>query len=166
MKQTALKEFKRINDEVYYATSPFCTVSRNTIDELKAIAINNPRGRARICFHASPEAALHDMLIVLCKTANNSPHMHLNKSEAFHLIEGRLKVVLFSDDGVIGESVELGGYPGKDASGAAFYCRIPVRTFHTVIPLSDTVVFREVTNGPFIPEETVFSSWAEPKGLR
>jgi cupin fold WbuC family metalloprotein len=162
MKETALKEFRRINDEVYYASSPLSAVTRGTIEELKAVAVKNPRRRARICFHASPEAPLHDMLIVLCSTTGNQPHMHLNKAEAFHVIEGRLKVVLFSDAGAIEESIELGDL---STAGAAFYCRIPVRKFHTVIPLTDTVVFREVTDGPFIPEETVFASWSLPDVL-
>ena len=163
MDESALKEFRRINDEVYYASSPLSAVTRDTLEELKAVARRAPRRRARICFHASPAAPLHDMLIAMCRTTDNRPHMHMNKSEAFHVIEGRLRVILFSDDGAIEESIELADL--STAAGAAFYCRIPVRRFHTVIPLSETVVFREVTDGPFIPEETVFAPWPTPAGL-
>ena len=156
MANTALDLFRRVNDEVYYSSSSLSLASRATIDELTVVARKNTRGRARICFHASPEDPLHDMLIVLCSTTNYQPHKHLNKAEAFHLIEGRLRVVLFSDDGVIDNSFELAA---ADDAGAAFYCRIPRNKFHTVVPLSETVVFREVTDGPFVPEQTIFSPW-------
>ncbi len=159
MANTALDQFRRVNEEVYYASSPLSLASRATIEELKAVARKNARGRARICFHASPEAPLHDMLIALCNTTNYQPHKHLNKAEAFHLIEGRLRVVLFSDGGVVENSFELAGTNNADADGVAFYCRIPLKVFHTVVPISEMVVFREVTDGPFIPEETIFSPW-------
>lgn len=161
MVSTALDQFRRVNDEVYYALSPLSLASRATIEELKAVARQNARGRARICFHASPEALLHDMLIALCSTTSYQPHKHLNKAEAFHLIEGRLRVVLFSDDGVVENSFELAGANDAGAVGVSFYCRIPVNKFHTVVPLSETVVFREVTDGPFMTEETIFSSWPD-----
>ena len=159
MSANHLAGFRRVNDEVYYARSPFCPVYPETIDELKAVARQNARGRVRICFHASPDAALHDMLIVLTGAAVYPAHKHLNKEEAFHLIEGRLRVMLHADDGTIEETVDLAGAPLQGGANTAFYCRIPMNKFHTVIPMSETVVFREVTDGPFVPEQTVFADW-------
>lgn len=163
MNTNRLAQFRRVSDEVYYAPSPFCPVYPETIEELKAVARQNARGRVRICFHASPAARLHDMLIVLTGSAVYPAHKHLNKEEAFHLIEGRLRVMLHADDGAVEESVDLAGPPPHGGAGTAFYCRIPMNKFHTVIPLSETVVFREVTDGPFVPEQTVFADWPAPR---
>lgn len=159
MANTALSQFRCVNEEVYYADAPLNLASRATVEELKAVARRNVRGRARICFHASPEAPLHDMLIALCSTTSYQPHKHLNKAEAFHMIEGRLRVVLFSDEGAVENSFELAAADDAGAAGAAFYCRIPLKKFHTVVPLTETVVFREVTDGPFVAAETIFSPW-------
>ena len=98
------------------------------------------------------------MLIVLRNGTTTRPHMHLKKAEAFHLIERKLSVVLFADDGVIEHKTDL-SVLSTVASERAFYFRIPARTFHLVIPISDTVVFREVTEGPFKAEETIYPDW-------
>jgi cupin fold WbuC family metalloprotein len=72
------------------------------------------------------------------------------------VIEGRCDVVLFDDEGGIAEVIRL----GEVNSGLPFYYRIASPIFHTLIIRTPFFVIHETTNGPFVPEETVFASWA------
>ena len=146
----------KFNDEVYYSDEPVVTAGPEQIDFLKSTAAANPRKRARICAHPNTGDALHEMLIVHMGGLYVRPHKHLGKSESFHMIEGRLKVFLFDDEGNHTETVALGA-PGGDRQ---FYYRLSKPMFHSVYPETEVVVFHEVTNGPFDAADCVFATWA------
>lgn len=148
--------FNTINEEVLYTTEDITKVNRNDIRLLKSKASKNRRKRIRLCVHKNAEDALHEMLIVLAKGAYVRPHKHLNKSESFHLIEGSLNIVIFDELGISKNVIHLGDY----ASKVDFFYRISESSYHTVIPLSDNVVFHETTNGPFRRNDTTFAKWA------
>ena len=148
--------FREIKEEVFYADAPVVKVTAETIAFLKARATGNRRRRARLCAHPGTEDALHEMLIVHAKHAYVPPHKHIGKSESFHIIEGRLKVVLFDDGGNKTDEIAMGDV----ASGRTFFYRLSEARFHTVIPETDWVVFHEVTNGPFDRADTLFAPWA------
>ena len=149
-------DFKKYNDEVFYSDHPVTTVGPAEIDFLKRAAADNPRRRARLCAHPDTKDALHEMMIVHMGGTYVRLHKHLGKSESFHLIEGALTVFLFSDEGRIVDKIEL----GATGSGRSFFYRLSTPMFHTVLPETATVVFHEVTNGPFDPAEGVFAHWA------
>lgn len=138
------------------------SVDRSRIESLKKESLLTPRQVIRICLHSSPEAKLHEMLIVHQQDAYIKPHKHLNKTESFHVIEGELDVVIFDENGKILERVEMGDY----SSGKPFCYRLSAPFFHTVVPLSEQVVFHEVTDGPFDRRETLFAEWAPDEGER
>lgn len=149
-------KFNQVNEEVIYINEPIVRIKPAEITLLKKKAVKNARKRIRICTHRDVNDAIHEMLIVHTKGAYIRPHKHFNKTESFHVIEGDLKVVVFNDAGNIKEVIDMGGY----TSGKDFYYRLADSDFHTVIPISDLVVFHEITNGPFIREDTVFADWA------
>jgi cupin fold WbuC family metalloprotein len=148
--------FIKHNDEVYYSEAPVITVGPAEIDFLKNAAAENTRRRARLCTHPGIEDALHEMLIVHMDSTYVRPHKHLGKSESFHIIEGALKVFLFTDDGELTDTIDF----GASGSGRNFYYRLSTPMFHSVLPVSDFVVFHEVTNGPFDRADCVFAPWA------
>lgn len=148
--------FRRLNEEVYVADRPVTRVTGREIDFLKQVAATNARHRARLCAHGDVGDALHEMLIVHMGGTYVRPHKHLAKSESFHIVEGRLTVFLFDDDGRLVEAIHMGA-PG---SGHAFFYRLSTPMFHSVLPESDFVVFHEVTNGPFDRRDTIFAPWA------
>ncbi len=148
--------YRKISDEVYYTHNPIIKVTRNVVELLKKKALLNERKRVRLCTHGGIEDTVHEMLIVHARHNYVPPHKHMAKSESFHLIEGRLQVVIFHDDGRIREVIPMGDV----SSGEIFYYRLSESFFHTVIPLTDWVVFHETTKGPFLREETIFPSWA------
>lgn len=145
-----------VSDEVYVARGPVTTVTSRDIALLKAAAAANPRRRARLCAHPDVGDRLHEMLIVLARHAYVPPHKHPHRSESFHMIEGRLKIVLFDDDGRQLETIPM----AEPGSGDVFFCRLPSSLYHLVVAETDFVTFHEVTNGPFDLKDTIVASWS------
>jgi cupin fold WbuC family metalloprotein len=147
---------RKVNDEVFVAQAPIVRAGPRAIAFLKRQATANPRGRARICAHRSSDAPLHEMLIVISARSYIRPHKHLRKSESFHIVEGSVDVVMLDDAGEVIEVIELG-----DAStGRDFYYRLSDSVFHTLVIHGDFLVVHEVTDGPFVKEETVLAPFA------
>lgn len=149
-------ELIRVAPEVFVAKGGILSVGATEIALLKATAQENPRKRCRICLHPSAEAPLHEMVIAHCHNTYVRPHRHRGKSESFHLIEGRLTVVLFDDMGTEIRRVPMAP-PGQ---GRNCLYRLQDCFYHTVLFEDDIVIFHEVTDGPFVRDETEFAPWA------
>lgn len=147
---------KKFNDEVYYSDQKIVRISSDDIDKLKKLAEENIRKRVRLCTHEDIADKIHEMMIVHTKDAYVRPHKHLNKSESFYIVEGDAFAVLFEEDGAVKKVIKLGDYQ----SGKKFYCRISENCYHSLIIISDVIVFHEVTSGPFNKADTVFSPWS------
>ena len=147
---------RQVNDEVLYTGARITTVGRDEIEFLKQRAGLNRRKRIRLCAHADVTDAVHEMLIVHGREAYVRPHKHVNKSESYHLIEGEAAILTYADDGAASDTIRLSEHP---ALGAVF-CRISGNVYHTLVFLSEYVVFHETTNGPFKREETLYAPWA------
>jgi cupin fold WbuC family metalloprotein len=144
---------------VYLAPGPICALGSEDIALIKAAAMESPKGRARINMHPSADDLLHEMIIAVRKDSYIRPHRHPGKSEAFHLIDGAVDIVVLDDHGDIIEVVPLmAGRMG------AFYYRMSKPFFHTLLIRSDMIVVHEITNGPFVPAATVFADFAPEEG--
>lgn len=142
--------------EVLYPVDEIVIVDQGAVDRLKAKAHQNPRRRIRLCAHRSVDDVLHEMLIVHTRDTYVRPHKHLAKSESFHVIEGHVDVVLFTDGGAVRDVIRMAPF----ASGLPFFYRIDTPVFHTLLIRSDVLVFHETTSGPFRRSDTVFAQWA------
>ena len=147
---------KRTDEEVLVTEENVTKIGTPEINFLKSIAATNPRRRVRVCAHHNNEDNLHEMILVLMSGIYVQPHKHIGKTESFHIIEGEMVVILFDDYGVPIESIQMGDFK----SGKVFYYRLETETFHSIVPLSETVVFHETTNGPFRKEFTQYAKWA------
>lgn len=148
---------KKFNEGVYYTSDAVTKIDREDIEFLKKKAAVNRRKRARFCFHKSADDVVHEMMIAIARGSYFGPHRHRGKSESFHVIEGRLKVVMFDESGKVKDVITLGDYH----SGEKFYYRLAEDLFHTVILASGVAVFHETTRGPFRRnEDTQFAPWA------
>lgn len=152
-------KIRAVSPEVYQAEGPVVWANKENVEFLKERATESPRGRARLCAHPGPEDQTQEMLIALTRQNYIHPHIHPNKVESFHLVEGLMTVVLFNPDGRIIETVPMGDV----ASGRPFYYRMTVPLYHTQIPETDLVVFQEVTQGPFT-RDVVLADWAPSDG--
>ena len=140
--------------EVLYAEG-LAFIGPAEIAELKSLAESNPRKRCRICTHAGPEAALHEMLIAHCRGTYIPPHKHLGKDESIYVVEGAATLITFTEDGEVKDVAALG-----QGEGRSVYCRLRDGLYHTLLIESDWFVFMETTQGPFRRGDTVFAPWA------
>lgn len=148
--------FDKLSHEVYVSSDQVTVVSPADLAFLKQKAMENPRRRVRLCAHANSDDLLHEMLIVHARGNYVPPHRHNGKSESFHIIEGRLKIVLFDNEGAVTRVIKMAV---GDPEASVFY-RLSAPVYHTIIPLTDYVIFHETTNGPFLREDMEFAPWA------
>ncbi len=138
---------KKVNEELYLATDAIVRFDRQAIAFIKEKALNNRRGRARICAHKSNDDPLHEMLIAIRSDSYIRPHRHRNKAESFHLIEGRADIVILNEIGEIIDVIKLG-------LEANFYYRLDDPHYHTLLIHTPILVIHEITNGPFNPNDS------------
>jgi cupin fold WbuC family metalloprotein len=155
---------KPMIQNVFHNSDDFVMVGPEWIGRLKAAALQSPLRRARLCLHRSSDDKLHEMIIALARDCLFQPHRHPGKTESFHMIDGRLAVVIFEEDGRPLRSLLL----TPPRQGGVICYRLCVPAFHTVLPLDDVVVFHETTNGPFEKGDALLAEWApsEPGALR
>ena len=142
--------------EVLYPVEDIITVTAKDLQELKRLALLNPRQRVRLCAHRSPSDSQHEMFIVHTRDCYVRPHKHLGKVESMTILEGEVDIVLFHEDGIIRKTISM----GSQNSGKAFYQRLPDEICHMLIIRSEFLVFHEITEGPFVRGNTVFPEWA------
>jgi cupin fold WbuC family metalloprotein len=147
---------KAFNTEVLFPDEDIVHIDQTDIQYLVNRAETNERKRIRICAHRTTEDRLHEMIIVHTKETYVWPHKHINKTESFHVIDGRADVVIFDEAGKITQVIKMGDYQ----SGLCFYYRVADPLFHTLLIYSDMLVFHEVTNGPFNHADSAYAPWA------
>lgn len=150
------------SEEVLYTTENFFSIDNTLISTLIEKAKENEGKRIRICTHASPEDALHEMVIVHFFDTYVRPHKHINKSESFHIIHGECDVILFDELGAITDVISMSS---NKVSDSVFYYRLSIPVFHCLIIKSEVVVFHEVTSGPFRRHDTVYAEWSPDKSF-
>ena len=150
---------KRISEEVITSCVPNVDINRGTITELVEISKNTSRGRTRLCAHRNVNESVHEMFIVHPKGAYIPPHKHLEKSESILVLDGETEYFTFNDDGLIDQRISMGDY----RSGKSFFFRLQEPLFHSMLILSATLTFIEITKGPFKSDDTVEATWAPNK---
>ncbi|MCF7916162.1 MAG: WbuC family cupin fold metalloprotein [Candidatus Omnitrophica bacterium] len=147
--------------KVIFNKSDIIKVDKKIIQSLKDKSIEASDGKARFCLHKELGDSLHEMIIVLRKDVYVRPHKHCFKTETFHLVEGKIKIVIFNDRGKPYRKMLL-NRKGKNPN---LVCRLEKAIWHMVIPLTNFVVFHEITNGPYQgKEDSIFASWAPEEG--
>jgi|TARA_Y100000310_G_scaffold338360_1_gene427773 cupin fold WbuC family metalloprotein len=156
------RDFIKVSNEVFVANNPLVTLDQKHIDFLKKQMDKSNRKRARICAHTSIGDSLHEMLIAISSKSYIHPHKHQQKVESYHVIEGDLDVVMFDDIGNILDVIEL----GCNSKSNSFFFRFTDSVFHTLHIKGDYAVLHEVTNGPFIPENTILAPFSPDESQR
>ena len=130
-------------------------IDRKKLEELKILAQKDPNKRARICLHKDDGEMIQEMIIAFCKDSYIRPHRHIDKSESYHIIEGRIEIIFYNDNGIEIDKVVL----GDKIDEHPFLFRISNSAWHTVVPKSDFVIIHEVTKGPFNKNSSEFPDW-------
>lgn len=149
---------------VFHNTGDGALVGPDWIERLKRVALESPLRRSRLCLHHSDSDALHEMIIVLQRECLFPPHHHPLKTKSYHMIEGRLAMMVFDERGRVTRAFVMTP-PGQ---GGIVCYRMCAPTHLTFLPLDPLIVFHEVTNGPFVRGEGIIPDWApsEPHALR
>ena len=135
-------------------------ITQTLLDEVTSEAAASPRRRKNRNFHQTNEAA-HRLLNALEPDSYVMPHRHNDpsKDESIVALRGRFGLVLFGEDGRIGQSVVLA--PGAAQLGV----NIPHGTFHTILALEPGSVFFEAKAGPYVATtEAERAAWAPAEG--
>ena len=130
-------------------------IDRKKLEELKILAQKDPNKRARICLHKNDEEMVQEMIIAFCKDSYIRPHRHTDKSESYHIIEGRIEIIFYNDNGIEIDKVVLSDRMDEHP----FLFRVSNSAWHTVVPKTDFVIIHEVTKGPFNKNSSEFADW-------
>jgi cupin fold WbuC family metalloprotein len=152
----------KINDEIFYAQDAVITIGTEEINFLKDAAKISIRQRSRICTHSGPNDLIHEMFIGITSKSYIRPHKHLTKTESFYVIEGEVDVVMFDDFGNIVAVTQL-AEAGREKNS---YFKMNEHLFHTLVLRSECLILHEVTNGPFISDESLLASFSPPEDAK
>ncbi len=150
---------RTISPEVIYSDGGFLAADGSTLALLKERALRAPRRRCRLCFHAGPEDAQQEMLIVMHRSSYVRPHRHIGKVETLTVVEGECNAILFDPAGRATELLAM----SSARDGGSFFYRMPAGIFHTLLFQSEWLVFLETTIGPFDRAATEVAAWAPPE---
>ena len=75
------------------------------------------------------------MINLIYRKEENIPHKHKDKSESYHIIEGRMIITIFDDKGTIKDECLLD-------EDDAFLLRVGENTFHTTVPNPIRALFK------------------------
>tara|TARA_Y100001968_G_C19315474_1_gene696435 strand:- start:472 stop:1014 length:543 start_codon:yes stop_codon:yes gene_type:complete len=148
----------KLSEGVYQLNEAYSCLDYSLIKLLKEDCKSNTKKRSRINFHRNSKELVQEMIIALHHDTKVDVHRHISKSESFHIIEGKLAIVLFQNDSSkILDTIQL-----ESKSNHCFY-RLNSELDHLVIPLSEIVIIHETTQGPFIPGDPNVPIWAKGK---
>lgn len=138
----------------YFCKKMPVKVGRKALSDLKYTFNRFKDKNVRLCLHQDPQARSHDMLIIERKGKYYRPHKHLMKGEAFHIIDGKMAVFVFDDNGKI---IDASLLSCKDN----FLYKVGEGMYHMVMPISDFVVYHESKPGPFMgSKDSIYPFWA------
>jgi len=145
---------RELSPEVLAADEPLTLLGRTELRDLVARARSVPRRRARILLHGTPDAILHEMVIVMTLGQYVPPHRNDRSSKSYLVVEGGLILVRFNETGEIVSHVRC----EAGAADAPFLARLNLPTWHMIMPTSPAVVFIETILGPH--KGTTYATWA------
>jgi cupin fold WbuC family metalloprotein len=137
----------------FYVTRGSVAVDDVLIERLVAEA-DRAGGDARISLHQSPGDDFHQMVILQRQGRYFRPHRHAGKGESHHIIRGAIGVLVFDDDGNVTARFVAG-------PGHALITRVGKALWHTVLPMTQTVIYHEMKPGPYnAVGDSTYPFWA------
>ncbi len=130
---------------VLHASADIEVVAWDTVEKLKRLAEQHASRRSRLCLHRGPQDLTHEMIIVAHASTYIRPHRHpREKSESYHVIEGKMEIRLFDENGRVQRVVTLTCGPG-----GTFMYRMTNGWWHQPVPKTEWLVYHETYSGPF-----------------
>ncbi len=147
-------EDKEARSVSYFCRKRSVRVDARVVAGLKVIAARLGGEDARLCLHGSPGAAFHEMLVLVHKGKYYRPHKHVMKDESCYIIEGSVGMFVCEEDGSVADACLL------EKKGDFLY-RVGANMYHTILPLTDLVIFLESKIGPYKGKgDSIYASWS------
>jgi cupin fold WbuC family metalloprotein len=106
--------------------------------------------------HRFHEDKVHEMINIYPKNLYIRPHKHSDKTETKHIVEGAMWMLMFDEMGKITNRFVM----GKEYGNTMIY-RIESNLYHSIVPITEIVVFHEIINGPYTgSNDSIFPDWA------
>ena len=138
----------------YFCRKTAVQVSFALISELKEVASQLGDKNVRICLHDGPDAPFHEMVNLEHRGRYYRPHKHPSKGESYHIIEGSMGLFIFDENGSVTDANIL------DPQSRFLY-RVGRDTYHTLIPLTELLIYHEAKLGPFLRQgDSIFAPWS------
>ena len=134
------------------------SISREELYNLDKLAKKKRLNKYRICSHQARDK-IHEMFIYHEKDYFVHPHLHKNKSESLFMIKGIIDYLTFDKFGNLLNVYSLSNM-GKNKLS---YIKIKPNIYHSMIIRSKSVIFLEITKGPFLRRDTVYTKWYNHK---
>lgn len=131
-------------------------VKREDLERLKQEAVKALLKRSRINLHSGESDPIQEMIIAVHKDSYLRPHRQRNKRKSYNILEGEMFVAFFDDNGNLTDKVRM----SQTGIQGDIYLRFDAGIWHTILPLSEIVVFTEVIPGPYLPDNTEYADWA------
>jgi len=146
-----------MDQKVIFNTADAVKIDTELINSLKKTAAGNESRKVTLCLHKTHADGVHEMINVYPKGLYVRPHKHPIKTETKHMIEGKMIMLIFDDQGHVTDQFEL----AERTLGGCLAHRLEKNYFHSIVPLSDIVVFHEIINGPYTGiDDSLFPDWA------
>lgn len=121
-------------------------INKSLLDTVIMEAKKSPRLRMNYNFHTDLNDKCQRLLNAL-EPGTIMPIHHHKVAEVYILLQGRLRVMAYDDNGKEIESMILDPYEGN------YGIQIPANTWHSLEVLESESVIFEVKEGPYIPHE-------------
>lgn len=132
------------------------TIDIAQLADLSAQAQAAPRLRKNLNLHETLEDSVQRLLNALEPDTYVRPHRHPDGIwEVFVLLSGACAILVFDEDGIVTERVEL------NETGIRI-AEIPAGCWHGVVSLTPGTVVLETKPGPYVPSR--FAAWAPEEG--
>jgi cupin fold WbuC family metalloprotein len=134
-------------------------ITRQDLAALSGAAATTPRRRKNLNLHADLDDPVQRLFNAIEPGSYVRPHRHPGPArwELMAVVAGRFILLIFDDDGVVQERVEL--------NAETPVAEIPSATWHTLTALEPRSVLLEVKRGPYAPAGPEdFAAWSPPEG--
>lgn len=132
----------------FFVVNSGVTISKNEIRAMIKWSKNHANRDLRLCLHKEKNDRFHQMIILLHRGSNHRQHKE-NREESYHMIQGRMEVILF-DNGSIKKRIVL------DPKDTPVY-RMAAHTWHSTVPLTPIVIFHEAKLGPYSRSDITYA---------
>ena len=119
-------------------------IDKRLLDTVLAQAAESPRLRMNYYFHESLDSKAQRLLNALLPGTVLPVHRHRFTSETYVLLQGKMKVTFYDDNGEKIEEYLL------DVTTGDYGLQIPRGVWHGIEVIEPTVIF-EVKDGPYTP---------------